>query len=225
VRNLTYTQSGAVTNRQHCIKRERAERRTRRWIGTSDVQQQADLGGLWSTPLAGPAPQRCEGSVLLAPAPSATKAQLRVTIRQERRNAWIEMMPNLGEGTSQQLAIGGMEGRRTCRRPMLQHNRQRLFGELGVPLQEAVEAQEHPRVGVVAESSGAHPFNVIAHQIAEDTAEARRLPYRFQRSVWLRGEQCPQNRFATVYTVPGAQLGDRIAGKSILPVPGSRGID
>jgi hypothetical protein len=70
---------------------------------------------------------------------------------------------------------------------------------------------------VVAESSRAHQCNVIAHQIAKDAAEPRQLPQRFQRSVRLRGKECPQDRPTTLYAVFGAQLSDRIAGDRSFP--------
>src|SRR5271168_1178082 len=75
-----------------------------------------------------------------------------------------------------------MEDRRTCSRPALQHDRHRLVGGLRVPLQKAVESQEHASVCVVAESPRAHQRDVIAHQVAEHAAELRQLSQRFQRS-------------------------------------------
>src|SRR5260370_37422862 len=83
-----------------------------------------------------------------------------------------------------------MEGGRTCRRPMVQHNRHRLLSELRVPLQKAVEPQEHASWCVVAESPRAHQCNVVAHQIAKDAAELRQLPECLQGSVRLRGKKC-----------------------------------
>jgi hypothetical protein len=94
----------------------------------------------------------------------------------------------------------------------LQHNRDRLLGELGVLLQEAVEPQEPASFRVVAEPLGTHPFNMIAHQIAEDAAELRQLAEPFERAVRLRSKQRPQDRLATSYAVLSAQLRDRIAG-------------
>src|SRR5260370_41351187 len=42
-RDLAYAQPGTVTDRQHRIKSERAQRCARRWIGASDIQQKPNL--------------------------------------------------------------------------------------------------------------------------------------------------------------------------------------
>src|SRR5271168_310038 len=104
-----------------------------------------------------------------------------------------------------------MEDGRTCSRPVLQHDRHRLVGELRVPLQIAVESQKHASVCVVAESPGTHQRDVIAHQVAEHAAKVRQLSQRFQRPVGLGGEERPHDRRATLYQVLGVQLRDRVA--------------
>jgi hypothetical protein len=86
-----------------------------------------------------------------------------------------------------------------------------------VPLQKAVEPQEHASFRVVAESPRAHERSVIAHQIAKNAAKPWQLPQRIQHLVGLRGKDCPQDRLATLYAVFGAQLGDGIAGDRSFP--------
>jgi hypothetical protein len=79
-----------------------------------------------------------------------------------------------------------------------------------MPLQEAVEAQEHAGLCLVAESPGAHQRDVVAHQITQDTTEGWQTTQRFERPIRLRREQCPQDCFATPHAVVGAELSDWI---------------
>src|SRR5260370_31871832 len=98
MRDLTYAQSGAVADGQHRIQCERAEPCAWRRIRTSDVQQNADLFRLidvGTTPVAGPPPPGCAGSVP-APIPPAGEAPLRGSARAQYWNAGIDMVPGFG---------------------------------------------------------------------------------------------------------------------------------
>ncbi len=207
-RDLAYAQPGAVTDSQHRIKSERAQRCAPRWIGASDVQQKPDLFR----------------AIDVGPTPLASEPPPRKRVWPRHWNAGIEMAPGPGQGAPQQFTISGVEGRRTCSRPMLQHDLHRLLGELRVPLQKTVEPQEHASFRVVAESPRAHERNVIAHQIAKNAAKPGQLPQRFQRLVRLRGKEARR-----IVSLPITQhwcaARRRDCWQSILPARGSRGID
>ena len=87
---------------------------------------------------------------------------------------------------SQPLAFGCMIEGRTCSRPALQHERHWLVSELRMALQKAIKARKPEGLRLVAEPPGAHQCNVVAHQIAKDTAEVRELAERFERPITLR---------------------------------------
>jgi hypothetical protein len=79
-------------------------------------------------------------------------------------------------------------------------------------LQKAIKAPKPTGLRLVAEPPGAHQCNVVAHQIAKDTAEGRELAQRFEHPIRLGREQRSHDRLAAFHTVLSAQIGDGIAG-------------
>jgi hypothetical protein len=68
-----------------------------------------------------------------------------------------------------------------------------------------------------SDSLGLHQDDMVAHEVAENTAERWELPERFKCLIWIGREQRPHDRLVAFRMVLGTQIGNGIAGDQRFP--------
>ncbi len=57
---------------------------------------------------------------------------------------------------------------------------------------------------------------MVAHQVSKDAAKGGRLAKCFERLIWIRCAQSPQDGLAAFHAICRAQISNRIAGDQFL---------